>query len=44
MASAIGGTGVVGLTAIGDTPSKAASLFDRARSALDKSVADLGYL
>jgi hypothetical protein len=44
MASAIGGTGTVGLTAIGDTPTGAASLFERARSALDKAVAELGHL
>jgi hypothetical protein len=38
LASAIGGMGIVGLTAIGDTPSEANALFERSRSALDAAA------
>jgi hypothetical protein len=42
MASAIGGTGTVGLTAIADSPAAADALFERSRSALDAAAAALG--
>ena len=41
MASAIGGTGNVGLTAIADSPSAADALFARSRSALDAAARSL---
>jgi hypothetical protein len=41
MASAIAGTGNVGLTAIADSPSGATALFERSRSALDLAAAQL---
>ena len=41
MASAIGGNGQVGITAIGDDPASAAAQFDRSRSALDLAAARL---
>jgi hypothetical protein len=37
MASAIGGNGQVGITAIGDDPASAAAQFERSRSALDRA-------
>jgi hypothetical protein len=42
LASAIGGTGVVGLTAVGVTQAEADRTFERARAALDAEVASLG--
>jgi hypothetical protein len=42
MASAIGGTGNVGLTAIADSPDDANALFERSRSALDAAALTLG--
>jgi hypothetical protein len=42
MASAIGGTGNVGLTAIADTPTDAALLYDRSRAALDAAATRIG--
>ena len=42
MASAIAGTGTVGVTAIGDTPEEAVSIFDRTRDALDEAARRLG--
>ena len=39
MASAIGGNGQVGITAIGDDPASAAAQFERSRSALDRAAA-----
>ena len=41
MASAIGGNGLVGLTAIGDSPAAASAHFDRSRAALDLAAARL---
>ena len=41
LASAIGGMGIVGLTAIGDTREGAQATFDRARAALDAEAAML---
>lgn len=41
MASAIGGTGNVGLTAVGDSPDAATVSFERARSALDAAASAL---
>ena len=41
MASAIGGTGNVGVTAVGDSPDAATALFERARSALDAAASAL---
>jgi hypothetical protein len=38
MASAIGGTGNVGLTAVADSPAGATALFERSRSALDTAA------
>ena len=42
MASAIGGTGTVGLTAMADSPAEATALFERSRAALDRAAAALG--
>jgi hypothetical protein len=42
MASAIGGTGNVGLTAIADSPSGAHALFERSRSALAAAATRIG--
>jgi hypothetical protein len=42
MASAIGGMGTVGLTAIADSPAGADALFERSRTALDGAAAALG--
>jgi hypothetical protein len=39
MASAIAGTGTVGLTAIGDSADGARALFERSRAALDEAAA-----
>lgn len=44
MASAIGGTGNVGLTAIADSPAASAALFERSRSALAHAAAALREL
>jgi hypothetical protein len=41
MASAIAGTGTVGVTAIADSPTGATALFERSRSALDEAAAEL---
>ncbi len=41
MASAIGGTGNVGLTAIGDSPAASNALFERCRSALDTAAQNM---
>jgi hypothetical protein len=41
LASAIGGMGTVGLTAVADTPAGAGALFEKSRSALDLAAAEM---
>jgi hypothetical protein len=41
LASAIGGMGIVGITAVGDTTEEADAIFSRARAALDQEAARL---